>query len=120
VGDVHAAPTPPTASVGAVYLWITNHGAQPDSLLAIESPVAAKVEIHRSTTVQGLMQMREVAALECPSHTTLKIEPGGLHIMLLGLKHPLTAGSTFPMSLKFRDAGMLEVQVSVGTLDRPE
>jgi periplasmic copper chaperone A len=120
VGNARAAPTPPVAKVGAVYLWIANHGATPDSLIAIESPVAAKVELHRSTMAQGVMQMREVASLECPPHATVKIEPGALHIMLVGLKQPLVAGSTFPLSLKFRDAGMLVVQVSVEALDGPE
>jgi copper(I)-binding protein len=112
VGDVRSAPTPPVASVGAVYLLITNHGSKPDTLVSVDSPVAASVEIHRSTLQQGIMQMRQITSLECPPGVT-KIEPGALHIMLLGLKQPLAAGSTFPLSLKFRDAGMLVVQVSV-------
>jgi copper(I)-binding protein len=113
VDAVRAAPAPPVASVGAVYLSITNRGTTSDTLIALESPIAAKVEIHRSTMVQGIMQMREVAALDCPPGATVKIEPGALHIMLVGLKQPLAAGSTFPLSLKFRDAGMLVVQVPV-------
>ena len=116
VGDVHAAATPPVADVGAVYLWIANHGAKGDSLISLESPIAGKVEIHRTTRLNGVMQMREVAALECPPGATVKVEPGGLHIMLVNLKHPLVAGSTFPLSMKFRDAGMLTVQVSVQPL----
>jgi copper(I)-binding protein len=113
VGDVRSAPTPPVASVGSVYLWITNHGAEADRLVAVESPLAAKAEIHLSTSKHGVMQMRELATIECPPGATVKIEPGALHIMLLGLKHPLVAGSTFPLSLTFRDAGILVVQVSV-------
>jgi periplasmic copper chaperone A len=117
VGEARAAPTPPVVNVGAVYLWIANHSSHSDALIAIETPLAAKVELHRSTVVQGSMQMRQLASLECPPHATVKIEPGALHIMLLGLKQPLVAGATFPLSLKFRDAGMLVVQVSVKALD---
>ena len=117
VGEVRAAPTPPVVKVGAVYLWIANHGSQSDELIGIETPVAAKVELHRSTLVQGTLQMRQLASLECPAHATVKIEPGALHLMLLGLKQPLVAGGTFPLSLKFRDAGMLAVQVSVQAPD---
>jgi len=117
VGDVHAAPTPPVAGVAAVYLSITNHGAKADSLMSLASPIAEKVEIHSSTTTQGVMQMRRVEALECPPGVTVKVQPGGMHIMLINLKHPLVAGSTFPLSLKFRDAGMLVVQVSVKPLE---
>jgi copper(I)-binding protein len=116
-GDARAAPTPPVVHVGAVYLWITNHGAKSDTLVSLETPLAAKVELHQSHMTQGIMQMREVDSLECPAHSTVKIEPGALHIMLVGLKQPLIAGSTFPLSLKFRDAGMLMVQVSVKALD---
>jgi copper(I)-binding protein len=117
VGDVHSAPTPPVAGVAAVYLWIINHGAKADSLTSLASPIAEKVEIHSSTTTQGVMQMRQVAALECPPGVTVKVEPGGMHIMLVNLKQPLVAGSTFPLSLKFRDAGTLVVQVSVKPLE---
>jgi copper(I)-binding protein len=62
------------------------------------------------------MQMRPVESLECPPGLT-KIEPGGLHVMLLGLTHPLAAGTAFPLTLRFRDAGSLTVQVVVA--DRP-
>jgi copper(I)-binding protein len=117
VSQVRSPPTPPAARVGAVYLSITNRSAKADSLLALTSPIAAKVEIHRSMMVQGVMQMRQVAALECPPGVTVDIEPGALHIMLLGLMQPLVAGSTFPLSLSFRDAGMLVVQVSVEALE---
>jgi copper(I)-binding protein len=113
VGEVHSAPTPPVASVGAVYLWITNHGVKADRLIGVASPIAASVEIHRSTLERGTMQMRQVTALECPPGATVKIEPGRVHVMLVGLKHPLVAGSTFPLTLKFRDAGMLVAQVAV-------
>jgi copper(I)-binding protein len=117
VSQVRSPATPPGTRVGAVYLSITNRGAKPDSLLALTSPIAARVEIHRTTMVQGVMQMRPVAALECPAGGTVNIEPGALHIMLLGLTQPLAAGSTFPLSLKFRDAGILVVQVSVKALE---
>ena len=117
VSAVRSPPTPPTASVGAVYLSITNGGTKPDRLLALSSPIAVKVEIHRSIMAQGVMQMREVEALDCPPGVTVKIEPGALHIMLLGLTQPLAAGSSFPLSLRFRDAGVLVVQVPVKALE---
>ena len=113
VGGLRAPATPPNASAAAVYLWMHNDGSKPDSLLAVSSPIAAKAEIHRSTMTQGVMQMRPVAAVDLAPGVTVKIEPGALHIMLQGLKHPLSAGSAFPLTLEFRDAGMLLVQVPV-------
>jgi periplasmic copper chaperone A len=82
-------------------------------LIGISSPVARAVEIHESRMVQGLMQMRAVTFVECPPGAAVKIEPGGLHVMLIGLMHPLQAGMEFPLSLRFRDAGVLTLQVPV-------
>jgi len=114
VAEPRSRPTPPTATVGVVYFSLFNAGAAADRLVALDTPVARTVEIHESRTVQGIMQMRPVTSVECPPGATVKIEPGGLHVMLVGLIHPLTAGMEFPLSLKFRDAGTLTVQVRVG------
>ena len=84
--------------------------------MGINSPIASRVEIHESRNVQGMMQMRPVTFVECPPGATLRSEPGGLHVMLLGLRRPLTAGLTFPLSMSFRDGGNLTVQVLVGAL----
>ncbi len=112
VSRLRAPPTPPTADVAAVYLWITNDGSKADRLLAVSSPMAAKAELHSSTMTQGVMRMRPVAVVDIPPGVT-KIEPGALHIMLQGLKQPLAAGSVLPLTLEFRDAGMLSVQVPI-------
>ena len=113
VSEVRSSPTPPVASVGAVYFSITNAGRKADRLMAISSPIAGKAEIHESRVVQGTVEMRPVAWVECPPGATVKIEPGGLHVMLLGLTHPLAAGMQFPLLLQFRDAGSLTVQAVV-------
>jgi periplasmic copper chaperone A len=113
ISGAWARATPPTAQVGAVYFAMTNHGSKLDQLLAASTDVAAKVEIHDSRTVNGVMQMRQVTVVNCPAGATVKVEPGGLHVMLLGLKHPLSAGSFIDLTLRFRDAGSLAVHVPV-------
>ena len=113
ITDPWSRPTPPIASVGAVYFSITNAGRKADRLLAIGSPIARQAEIHESLVVNGTVEMRPVESIECPPGATVRIEPGGLHVMLLGLTHPLAAGTTFPLSLRFRDAGSVTVQVAV-------
>jgi copper(I)-binding protein len=107
-------PTPPVAGVGAVYFSMTNTGPKADLLMSITSPIAREVEIHESRRVQGVVEMRAVASVTCPPGVTVKSEPGGLHVMLLGLSSPLVSGAEFPLSLHFRDAGVLTVQVLVG------
>jgi periplasmic copper chaperone A len=113
VTQAWSRPTPPTAVVGVVYFSITNLGDKTDRLLALSSPVAAKVELHESHRVQGVLEMRAVSSLQCPPGIMVKSEPGGLHVMLMGLSRPLIAGTAFPISLQFRDAGALTLQVPV-------
>ena len=75
--------------------------------------MAASVQIHESRLVQGVMQMREAPSVACPAGSLVKVEPGGLHVMLVGLKQPLTAGMRFDLRLRFRDAGSLLIRVPV-------
>lgn len=113
IKDAWSRPTPPIASVGAVYFSITNAGLKADRLLAISTPIARQAEIHQNRVVNGTVEMRPVESIECPPGATVRVEPGGLHVMLLGLTHPLAAGTTFPLSLRFRDAGSVTIQVAV-------
>jgi periplasmic copper chaperone A len=114
VAQPWARPTPPVATVGAVYFTITNLGRKADQLVAITTPVAGKVQMHESRKVQGVVQMRAVASIDCLPGQTVKSEPGGLHVMLLDLTHPLAAGAQFPLLMRFRDAGTVTAMVRVG------
>jgi copper(I)-binding protein len=109
-----ARPSPPAATVGAVYFTMTNLGRNADRLMAISTPVAGKVQMHESRKVQGMVQMREVTSIECLPGETVKSEPGGLHVMLLDLTHPLAAGAQFPLLMRFRDSGTVTVMIQVG------
>ncbi|HEX3846910.1 MAG TPA: copper chaperone PCu(A)C [Steroidobacteraceae bacterium] len=115
VRDAWSRPTPPAVAVGAVYLSIVNHGAGADRLLGAATPRAGRVEIHESRSVQGIMQMRPVAFVDIPAGATVRVAPEGLHLMLVGLDAPLLAGTQFPITLKFRDAGAVTVPVKVAS-----
>jgi copper(I)-binding protein len=113
-----ARPTPPGVSIGALYLSIRNNGARPDVLESLDTPLADRVEIHQSTTVAGVVQMRAQSTISLPPHSTVAISPGGLHLMLLGLKAPLVVGSIVPLNLHLREAGMLAIEVRVEARDQ--
>jgi hypothetical protein len=99
---------------GAAYVTIVNTGNQPDRLIRVTSPRSASVEMHTMTMDGEIMRMRQVMAIEVPSNARVEMRPGeGLHIMLLGLKGPLTAGERFPLALAFERAGSVEVSVEV-------
>ncbi len=59
------------------------------------------------------MRMRPLDALEIPANTTLKLEPGGTHVMLTGLEQPLEAGSELPLTLRFERSGERQVNAEV-------
>lgn len=106
-----ASPTP-AATTGAVYLTITTPEA--DRLIAIFTPAAAMANIHESKDVNGVMKMQMREALDLAPGQPAILKPGGLHIMLTGLKAPLKKGETIPIELTFEKAGTVQVMVPVG------
>jgi copper(I)-binding protein len=113
VSNAWARATPPGSTVGGSFFTIVNRGQQPDTLVAVSSPVAARVELHRTTVENGMSRMRPAGQIVITAGQTVKAGPGGLHVMLLGLKNPLVAGTQVPLVLTFQQAGAITVQVDV-------
>lgn len=109
----HARPTPPGGRTGAAYFSVSNKGSSQDRLLRASSPRAAAVELHSMSMDGNVMRMRSVPAVALPAGATVKLEPGGLHAMLTGLKQPLKAGERFPMTLVFEKSGSVTVEIAV-------
>ena len=74
---------------------------------------AARTELHEHATQGGVMRMRRVPSLALPPGESVDMAPGGLHLMLFELARPLRRGERFPVTLHFRDAPDVEVQVEV-------
>jgi periplasmic copper chaperone A len=102
---------PPGATVAAVYAELK--ATQADTLLRAETPIAEKVAMHSTAHENGMMQMRPAATVDVPAGATVEFAPGALHFMLIGLREPHTAQSTFPMTLHFERAGPVTVEVIV-------
>lgn len=100
-------------STGAVYMTIANSGAADDKLVAVRSPVANQVQMHVEIDDNGIMKMRQIHAIDVKANGKATLEPGSKHLMLIGLKHHLKEGQTFPMTLTFEKAGKIEVMVAV-------
>ncbi|MGQ0676644.1 MAG: copper chaperone PCu(A)C [Rhodospirillales bacterium] len=97
---------------GAAYLSVENGGAA-DRLVAAASPAAEKAELHSMTMDDAIMRMRRVDGIDIRAGAKTALEPGGLHVMLIGLKAPLKEGDSFPLTLVFARAGKIEVEVIV-------
>lgn len=108
-----ARESPPAVKNGAAYMTLVNTGAEADRLLSASGEVAETIELHTHLVENNVMKMRKVDAIEVAPGEPTALKPGGLHIMLIGLKKPLAAGQTFPLTLKFDKAGEIPVQVLV-------
>lgn len=71
------------------------------TLTGVSSPAAKRAEIHEMKHVDGVMKMRQLKSLKLPVGTSVKLAPGGLHIMLFDPPKPLAAGSTIPLTFSF-------------------
>lgn len=114
-----ARATPPGATVGVVYFDIVNAGPA-DTLVSIETPVAARAEMHETTMTNGQMRMRPVKEVKVPAQGKVRFATGGLHVMLVGLKQPLVEGQKFPLKLNFKTFGAVNEQVLVKSITATE
>ena len=108
-----ARATAGVARNGAAYLTIVNRGREADRLVGVASPVARKAVLHSHIVDGDIIRMRPVAAIEIDPGKPAVLEPGGRHIMLIGLEAPLVAGTRFPLTLMFERAGEIAVEVVV-------
>lgn len=124
VESAWARATLPGSAVSAAYFTVRNGNALPDVLLQVASPVAGRVELHRTVTEEGMARMRPAGEVQVDAGQSLHAEPGGLHVMLMELQGPLAEGATLPLSLVFRDAGTVVVDAQVrgtaGTAGTPD
>jgi len=102
--------TPPGARTAAAYLTIV---ATTDDRLLGASSTAGAVELHAQTVDNGLHGMRALAEIALPEDTPVRLEPGGLHLMLLDLAAPLVPGEVIAFTLRFAVAGNVAIAAPV-------
>ncbi len=100
--SVWARATVPGQRVAAAYMDV--EADQPLVLTKVESPLAETVQIHTMLMEDGIMKMRERESLDLPKGKTVKLAPGGTHLMLFGLKERLLEGKVVPLTLTVMNA----------------
>ena len=109
-----ARATPGGAKVGGGFLTIENKGTAPDKLVGASADGAGKIEVHEMVMNEGVMKMRPVeGGLTIDPGKTVKLAPGGLHLMMMDLKSPLKKGDKMPVTLQFEKAGKVAVTLDV-------
>jgi periplasmic copper chaperone A len=105
--------TAPGVPVSAAYMTLENHDDTERVLLTAHTDLAASVELHSHVMDGGMMKMRRLDSIPIPAGGRVTFEPGGLHIMLIGLKQALNAGDHKEIELEFDDSTRINVSFEV-------
>ena len=115
VKDAWIRGTVPAQKATGAFMEIT--GKSNARLVGVESSAAQTVEIHNMTMQNGVMKMFPVEGIDVPAGKTVKLAPGGYHVMFIGLKEQMKPGSHVPLKLNFELADKkresVELQVEV-------
>ena len=117
VGKPWSRATPKGAKVAGAYMTITNKGSEADRLIGASTPVASQAEVHQMAMDKGVMSMRPVpGGLEIKPGQTVMLNPESFHVMLMGLRQPLTQGERIKATLDFAKAGKLDLEFVVESM----
>ncbi|HTD90871.1 MAG TPA: copper chaperone PCu(A)C [Burkholderiales bacterium] len=111
VKDAWVRGTVPAQKVTGAFMEIT--GKKAVRLLGAASPVAGSVEIHNMTMRNGVMKMSPVNGVDVPAGKTVKLAPGGYHMMMMGLKQQMKAGERVALDLLVETADKKRERVSL-------
>ena len=114
--------TPPGAPVAGGFLTVTNTGAMDDALVAVSAAFSGRGEVHEMQVGNdGVMRMRPLPeGLALPAGEVVALQPGGFHLMFHDLTGPLEAGTTAAVTLTFREAGEVILDMPVKAANAAE
>ncbi|QWD71881.1 copper chaperone PCu(A)C [Polynucleobacter sp. UB-Raua-W9] len=116
IENAYTRATMPGQQVAGGFMKIENKGNSTDQLLSANSPIAGEVQLHEMAMEGNVMKMRQVKDIAVPAGGAVELKPGGLHLMFMNIKAPLSAGETVPVKLKFAKAGEVEVKMPVNAM----
>lgn len=111
--EPYAFARPASASAGAAFMAFKNQSDHDLVITGASSLVSDVTELHTHIHEDGVMQMRPVESFTLPAGAIHSLSPAGDHIMLIDLKMPLEANTTFPVTLEFSDGNTKTVEVKV-------
>ena len=117
VKDAWVRGTVPAQKTSAAYMTITSTADA--KLVAIESSVAKRAELHRTMIMGGVSHMHAAESLDLPAGKAVQLKPGGHHVMLMDLAKPIVAGERVPLVLVVEDAAGKRLRVEVSAAARP-
>ena len=109
--------TVPGQDMAMVYMSITSK--QNATIVGVSSKASRAAEMHTMEHKGGMMKMYEVKSISLPANERLDMSMHGYHLVLAGLKAPLKAGGTVPLTLNIEMADKRSVKVDVQAEVRP-
>ena len=113
VSGAYARAVPPGQPNSAAFMTLVNASAQPIALVNARSSVAKVVELHTHIMEDGMMRMRQVEKIDIPANGEAQLQPGGDHVMFIGLVEDLEPGKEVSFTLVFDDGSEKQVTAPV-------
>lgn len=104
---------PPGAPASAAFMTLQNRSSDAVRLIKATSSISRHTELHHHTQVEGVMQMRQVEAIEIGAEDSTVLAPGGLHLMLIGLEASPVTGQDVSLTLTFDNGDTLNLEAPV-------
>ncbi len=109
------APAPAAPDVGSLYFTVVNVGSEPDTLVAIETSVGGRATLHEMISEAGTMRMQATGPMAISASDSLRLSPGGYHVMLADLSYRPVVGDTLAVALTFTRSGTVNFTAPVLT-----
>jgi len=119
VNDPYVRAVPPGQTISAAFMKINNTTDKEMLLVNATSNVSKVVELHSHVHENGMMKMRQVESIKIPANGQATLEPGGFHIMLIGLHDNLKIGQEVPITLTFSDNSTMDIKTVVRKIMMP-
>ncbi|MBN1008358.1 copper chaperone PCu(A)C [Amphritea pacifica] len=113
VDHPYARAVPPGQPNSAAFMTLTNNSDTEVSLVSASSSVAKVAELHTHTQENGVMKMRRIPEITLQANEQVELKPGGLHVMLIGLKQNLAKDQTIDLTLNFSDGSSEKLDIKV-------
>ena len=117
--DPYVRAVPPGQNVSAAFLQLENTSAETRTITNAVSSISRVVELHSHVHENGMMKMRRVDSIEIPANGKTVLEPGGLHIMLIGLHKPLKLDQKVSITLEFKNGSSQTIEAPVRKIMMP-
>jgi copper(I)-binding protein len=104
-----------SGATSGAYLDIVNNDTTTHSLIGVAADGVDAAEVHESTQHEGMSHMMPRTDLPIAPGATLTMQPGGIHVMLIGVRRRLSVGDSVRLQLRFSDSTVVSTSVPVRT-----